>query len=591
MLILAVNNMLCCKRFHEKRSRYRNHASAKIVVQPSLPKGAHEIIGDCTGRSAARPAADRPAPGPCPPVLDRNSIRGGITMRNIVLKTVMAAALFLGCGGCETEPSGPTTTPPPPTGAAAPTIGSFKASPARITSDQATTLTWLITGAKSVSINHGIGVVTGDSVSVNPGISTTYTLTATSAAGTSATAATTVTVTGGVAGVTLTWTPGSTVKLEQVIGDKDWAAAAKGTTLPTASLTANRYGVFGTDIGTSFEHKGKVLFLFGDTRSEDPNVNLGAVDPIGFSTTTDGDAPLVLDFFQDNSNRTLWVRPPGVQMAGNNVPNAGISLSDGLFLVVNAGADHSMADINANAFSLLVRFDESAKTFTTGRMVSSMPGGHFVYTALRALGVDVYMFGTGKYRGSDIYLSKTPASGFWTGTGTQYFAGRVNGQPTWTTSEASAVPIIQDNPLNGPAWPNNNPTVGNLSVAYSVNLGMWLMTYDGGRQSPATRGMYVTYAKDPWGPWAAPQLIFNSPRDPGYGVFIHNPNAVPGDGLTGPTIGNNDPTTTSGAAYAPCLIERFTRVNGNTLRIYWLMSTWNPYTVVKMRSDFTIGRP
>jgi len=278
-------------------------------------------------------------------------------------------------------------------------------------------------------------------------------------------------------------------------------------------------------------------------------------------------------------------------MAGDNVPNAGISLSDGLYLVVNAGADHSMGDIHANAFSLLVRFDESAKTFTTGRTVSSMPSGHFVYTALRASGADVYMFGTGKYRGSDIYLSKTPASGFWTGTGTQYFVGRVNGQPTWTTSEASAVPIIQDNPLNGPAWPNDNPTVGNLSVVYSSDLGMWLMTYDGGRQSPATRGMYFTYAKDPWGPWAAPLLVFNSARDPGYGVFIHNPNAVPGDGLIGPTIGNNDPTTTSGALYAPSLIERFTRVSGNTLRIYWLVSTWNPYTVVKMRSEFTIGRP
>ncbi len=448
----------------------------------------------------------------------------------------------------------------PPTGAAAPTIGSFQASAARITSDQATTLTWSITGAQSVSINHGIGVVTGNSVSINPGISTTYTLTATSAAGASATALTTVTVTSGIAGVTLTWNPGSTVKLEQVIGDKDWAAAARGTTLPTASLTSSRYGVFGTDLGTAFEHNGKVLFLFGDTRAENPNVNLGAVDPIGFSTTTDGDAPLVLDFFRDNSNNTLWVRPPGVQMAGNNVPNAGISLSDGLYLVVNTGADHAMADIHASAYSVLVRFDETAKTFTTGRTVSRIPGGRFVITALRASGVDVYMFGTGKYRASDIFLSKTPASGFWTGTGTQYFAGRVNGQPTW-------------------------------SVGYSSDLGMWLMTYDGGRQSPATRGVYFTYAKDPWGPWAAPLLVFNSPRDPGYGVFMHNPNAVPGDGLIGPTIGNADPTTTSGAAYAPSLIERFTRVSGNTLRIYWLVSTWNPYTVVKMRSEFTIGRP
>jgi len=39
------------------------------------------------------------------------------------------------------------------------------------------------------------------------------------------------------------------------------------------------------------------------------------------------------------------------------------------------------------------------------------------------------------------------------------------------------------------------------------------------------------------------------------------------------------------------IVEQFTRVAGNTLRIYWLVSTWNPYTVVKMRSAFTIARP
>ncbi len=38
------------------------------------------------------------------------------------------------------------------------------------------------------------------------------------------------------------------------------------------------------------------------------------------------------------------------------------------------------------------------------------------------------------------------------------------------------------------------------------------------------------------------------------------------------------------------MIERFTEVDGNTLKIYYTMSTWNPYTVVKMESDFAIIR-
>lgn len=350
--------------------------------------------------------------------------------------------------------------------------------------------------------------------------------------------------------------------------------------------------MFGTDIGTSFEANGRVVFLFGDTRAENPNVNLGAVDPIGFSTTTDGDSPLQLNFFTQANGTTLWITPPGIKMAGDDVPNAGIALSDGIYFVVNTGADHTLGnDYYRNAYSVLVRFNEAAKTFTTGRTISRSADGHFVFTGLQASGPDVYMFGTGKYRASDIYLSQTPASGFWAGTGTRYFAGRVNGQPTWTTSEAAAVPVIQDNPLNGPPWPNGNPSVGNLNVGYSPDLGMWLMTFDGGRQSAATRGLYFTYAKDPWGPWATPQLIFNGVRDNGLGVFIHNPGAVPSDGLTGPTIGPNDPVTTAGAAYAPSLINRFTRVTGNTLRIYYLVSTWNPYTVIKMRSEFSITRP
>jgi hypothetical protein len=78
-----------------------------------------------------------------------------------------------------------------------------------------------------------------------------------------------------------------------------------------------------------------------------------------------------------------------------------------------------------------------------------------------------------------------PASTFDTGAGTRYFAGLANGEPTWTTSESNAVPLIIDNPLKGPAWPNDTPSIGNVSVVYSPDLGLWLMIYDGGRQSQA----------------------------------------------------------------------------------------------------------
>ena len=61
-------------------------------------------------------------------------------------------------------------------------------------------------------------------------------------------------------------------------------------------------------------------------------------------------------------------------------------------------------------------------------------------------------------------------------------------------------------------------------------------------------------------------------------------------GPAGPTAdpAKHSPTNTTGIVYAPNLIEPFTAISNSTLYIYYLMSTWNPYTVVKMRSAFSI---
>jgi len=69
--------------------------------------------------------------------------------------------------------------------ARAPTINSFTAGPASITSGGSSTLTWNVFGAAEVSIDHAIGDVTpAGTRTVSPGATTTYTLTATNAAGT-----------------------------------------------------------------------------------------------------------------------------------------------------------------------------------------------------------------------------------------------------------------------------------------------------------------------------------------------------------------------------------------------------------------------
>jgi hypothetical protein len=156
-----------------------------------------------------------------------------------------------------------------------------------------------------------------------------------------------------------------------------------------------------------------------------------------------------------------------------------------------------------------------------------------------------------------------------------YFAGLdAAGAPTWSGNESEAKPIVQ------------NGTLGDLSVTWCKDLGLWLMTYD--RRAP-TRGIAFSYSRTPWGPWSEPQILFNAAND-GIGRFIHNPNASPPDGLAGPVIGKGqmNPEAVRGGAYAPYVVERWTKVKGSDLSIYYVLSTWNPYVVVLMKSRLRV---
>jgi sugar lactone lactonase YvrE len=66
---------------------------------------------------------------------------------------------------------------------AVPSIRSFTVSPATIDLGQDITLAWDVTGATSVSIDNGVGVVTGTTITLKPTKDSTYTLTASCAAG------------------------------------------------------------------------------------------------------------------------------------------------------------------------------------------------------------------------------------------------------------------------------------------------------------------------------------------------------------------------------------------------------------------------
>src|ERR1700722_7568365 len=368
------------------------------------------------------------------------------------------------------------------------------------------------------------------------------------------------------------YVPDSTVKLEQLIGDLD-----KELRKPTPGQTLTRFGVEGTELGNSFEHQGHAYFLFGPTVGHLPQ----EADTVASTAGANPEEGVQLDFLM-NAGSPVFILPSGVTMALLDVPVAGISLNRQMYVAVSTNFTKSR-DMER---TVLAKF-AAPNSFQTVRTISELPGGRFIRMSMREQpgsvaglpsgGPFILSWGTGKYRESDAYLSVTPASQFEAGKGTRYFAGLdAANAPTWGDNESDATAIVKDGSL------------GDLSVTWCKDLGLWLMTYDR-RTEP--NGIAFSYSRTPWGPWSEPQILFNAMRDKGFGRFIHNPARRRDDGLEGPILGarnNANPAQVHGGAFAPYVVERWTKVQGSELDLYYVMSTMNPYVVVLMKSRLTI---
>ena len=297
--------------------------------------------------------------------------------------------------------------------------------------------------------------------------------------------------------------PGTTVKLEQLIGDFD-----KQRKVNTGNRTFERFRIQGTDLGNSFEHDGQVYFLFGDT------VGRFGGDVVATSRTTDPEKGLRLDFLTDAKGNYLKVEPTGLSMKGFEVPIAGISLGGKAYVVVKTNHLGSPGGVSQTDMTVLTRFDTAKGSFTPLRTISRQPDGkviemsmHLEVAPLGDLppgGPHVLIWSGGPYRSSDAYLSVVPVSGFENGHGTRYFAGfGAGGKPAWSESEADAKPVVA------------HPTIGEFSVTWAAPAGMWLMTY----ASRSPRGIVLRYSTTPWGPWSEAQVILDPRRD-GTSAFL-----------------------------------------------------------------------
>ena len=189
-------------------------------------------------------------------------------------------------------------------------------------------------------------------------------------------------------------------------------------------------------------------------------------------------------------------------------------------------------------------------------------------------GQGLLLWGSGLYRRSNSYLAHIPLNEVEHRCKIHYFAGMTAGsrRPIWSKKESEALPLFE------------HPHIGELSVTWNQFLRVWIILYNA--DNPF--GINFRTSEKPWGPWSPTSLLFEPRRDNGYCHFIHQ---SWDDGVCDTIYDGAPPQGVFdyGAQYGPYVISKYTKGDKCQSTIYFLMSTWNPYNVLLMRSTLVVG--
>jgi hypothetical protein len=182
-------------------------------------------------------------------------------------------------------------------------------------------------------------------------------------------------------------------------------------------------------------------------------------------------------------------------------------------------------------------------------------------------GPQLVVFGSGRYRSSDVYLAVKPADALDEPGGFLFYAGGLD-KPAWSEEEEDAVPLFGES------------CVGELSARWNPLLNAWMCLYnaDWPADRAAVGGIVMRWARRPYGPWSPGDLVFSV--NDGLGKFMH----LPGADHTQEGFGS-DRSADLGGMYGPYQIPQYARRSGNGVQIYFTMSTANPYQVMLMTAD------
>lgn len=306
-----------------------------------------------------------------------------------------------------------------------------------------------------------------------------------------------------------------------------------------------------------FENPGWHDWVFAETLNDSiawtDALSPGAGLPLTF-LSSDGPCARYRSPQLTNTDGTL------LRTGGLSVPVSGFS-ANGKMYVFYSDADMVRTRLavaeHGDPLRLQAKYETSSRFINIACKVVQ-PGHPGLGSGLPFAGPALLMWGTGVYRHSNVYLAAVPLHDVEKPSEWRFYKG---GTEPWTSHEAQANPVFTGE-------------VGELSVTWIDALGAWLALYNG------FTPIYGRVAPTPWGPWSDAKVVIKA--EDGHDEFVHKGGVE--DGLYDP---GRKPE--GGGLYGPYVIERFTtRVAPRLARIYFLLSTWNPYNTVLMTAKVSI---
>jgi hypothetical protein len=208
----------------------------------------------------------------------------------------------------------------------------------------------------------------------------------------------------------------------------------------------------------------------------------------------------------------------------------------------------------------------------------------------------LWVWGSGRYRASPVYLAVVDLEGLLGKTGVggnehppelrdingeggpvRFFTGNAD-TVSWSQHEWAAVPLFCAS------------DIGELSGRWNDIFSRFFLTYNCGNP----RGITLRHATQPWGRWSDGITIFDpgwgssatNPVGIGYGTFMHIPwNRHHVDNVQDDMFLSGRRDNEWAGEYGPYQITRYSTGKPNDFcDLFYTMSTWNPYQSVLMRT-------